>query len=242
MEQKCVIEETKGNIKIITLNRPRKKNAINNEIYIRVTKILNDAATDDEILIVVLTGTGDFYSSGNDFNASNDVPVTDLSRNLREFINAFIRFPKILIAIVNGPAIGIAATTLPLCDFVFASENAYFYTPFTKLRIIAEGCSTVTFPKLMGVRRAMEMLIMNYKMSAQEALNCGLINYLHKNDELQVKAWDKITEISNLSSDSVLTTKRLIRKFDMDKLLETNILELQELQRIVKYSNLNSKL
>ncbi|XP_050351408.1 enoyl-CoA delta isomerase 3, peroxisomal [Nymphalis io] len=241
MEQEYVIEKSKGNIKIITLNRPRIKNAIDNEMYIRITKILNDAATDDKISIVVLTGTGDFYSSGNNFNASNDTPTDTLSKSLREFINAFITFPKILIAIVNGPAIGIAVTTLPLCDFVFASENAYFYTPFTKLRLVAEGCSTVTFPKLMGVRKAMEMLIMNYKMTAQEALDCGLISYLYKTDELHVKAWDKITEISNLSLDSVLATKRLIRKIDMDKLLETNILELQELQRIV-FSNLNSKL
>ncbi|CAH2091105.1 unnamed protein product [Euphydryas editha] len=232
METEKIIETTKDSIKIVRLNNPRKKNAIDYDMYTRITKILNDAAIDEDISIVVLTGTGDFYSSGNDLYAGENIPVATRCEIIVQFVKAFITFPKLLIALVNGPAVGIAVTTLPLCDFVFASENAYFYTPFTKLNLVAEGCSSITFPKLMGERKALDMLIRNHKMPAKEALECGLISYLYKHDELQKKAWNDIGEISNLPMDSVQTTKRLIRRVNMEELIKANVLEMKEIERL----------
>ncbi|XP_045766944.1 enoyl-CoA delta isomerase 3, peroxisomal [Maniola jurtina] len=236
MDNETIIESIKDNIKVVRLNKPRRKNAIDYPMYVQLTKILNDAATDNSISIIVLTGTGDFYSSGNDLVASREA---DFLQVLEEFIKAFITFPKLLIAVVNGPAVGIAVTTLPLFDFVFASENAYFYTPFTKLNIVAEGCSSFTFPRLIGARKAMELLLLNYKMPAKEALECGLISNLYKTEELQQKAWEKITEISNLPEHSVITTKSLMRRTYIEDLLKTNAIEIEELRKI---SNNASKL
>ncbi|XP_039755527.1 enoyl-CoA delta isomerase 3, peroxisomal [Pararge aegeria] len=236
METETIIETIKDNIKIVRLNKPRRKNAIDYQMYVRLTKILNDASTDSSISMVVLTGTGNFYSSGNDLVAPKDA---DFLVILEEFIKAFIIFPKLLIALVNGPAVGVAVTTLPFCDFVFASENAYFYTPFTKLNIIAEGCSTFTFPRLIGARKAMELLLLNYKMPASEALQCGLISYLYKAEELQDKAWEKIKEISCLPENSVLTTKNLMKRTYLEDLLKTNTIEMKELRKI---ANNGSKL
>ncbi|XP_063825240.1 enoyl-CoA delta isomerase 3, peroxisomal-like [Ostrinia nubilalis] len=162
-------------------------------------------------------------SSGNDLTAAfNYEGVYDLYPVLRDFIRAFIEFPKMLVAIVNGPAIGIAATTLPLCDLVFASENSYFYTPFTKLGIVAEGCSSFTFSRIMGERKALEMLLFNYKMPAIEALQCGFVNELYKPEELQHKVWDKIIEVTNMKRESLIESKKLIRGQIKDHLLEIN--------------------
>lgn len=123
-ETNIITELCDGGIKVIRYNKPKKKNALDVNMYRRVIDTLQEASTDDNISVVVLTGTGDFYSSGNDLTAERDYKGNyDLYPTLSEFIRAFIEFPKILVAIVNGPAIGIAVTTLPLCDLVFASEN-----------------------------------------------------------------------------------------------------------------------
>lgn len=229
-----IIETHRDGIRIVQYNKPLKKNAIDSNMYQHVTNILTSAATDDSISVIVLTGTGDFYSSGNDFTSplESDVNLETLNDILKEFINAFITFPKLLIAIVNGPAIGIAATTLALCDLVFASENSYFYTPFTKLGIVAEGCSTFTFPRIMGDRKAAEMLLCSHKMSAKEALDCGFVNYIYKADDIQSEVWNKIDEVSKLPQQSVLVTKRLLRNSVRTELLKTNVEEMKELNAI----------
>ena len=118
-----ILETIQGNIKIVQYNKPKRKNAIDRDMYIRVTKILHESAEDSNIGMMVLTGTGDYYSSGNDLFAAFESIENNLLPVLKEYIHAFITFPKLLVAIVNGPAVGIAATTLPLCDLVFASEN-----------------------------------------------------------------------------------------------------------------------
>ncbi|KPI97350.1 Enoyl-CoA delta isomerase 2, mitochondrial [Papilio xuthus] len=233
-DSNTIIETNKDTIKVIRFNKPHKKNAIDGNMYNRVTKILNEAAFDDSVSMVVVTGTADFYSSGNDVSNSWNESEDEHMKVLRDFIEAFITFPKLLIAIVNGPAIGIAATTLALCDLVYASENAYFYTPFPKLHITAEGGSTLTFPRLIGQRKAAEMLLFNHKMTAKEALEYGFINRMYKPEELETKAWDKINEISKLPADSILATKNLLRRVYYDDLLKTNDVEIAVLKKSLK--------
>lgn len=104
------------------------------------------------------------FSSGNDLTQAADPSDDDDGSDVRKhfvpldkMVTSFIRFPKLLIAICNGPAVGIAATVLGLCDIVYASKTAYFYTPFTALGLCAEGCSSVTFPKLMGTSKAVSI-------------------------------------------------------------------------------------
>ncbi|XP_013190711.2 enoyl-CoA delta isomerase 3, peroxisomal [Amyelois transitella] len=245
---KSIIEYRKGSILIVQYNNPKRKNAFNLIMYDRVSEILRSAAEDSSISAVVLTGTGDFYSSGNDL-ANVNANMMDLMNALRKFIRAFILFPKTLIAIVNGPAIGIAATTLALCDLVFASVNSYFYTPFVKLGVVPEGCSSLTFPRIMGDRKALEMLLFNHKMYAEEALACGFVNFIYSPEEVQEKVWNAIIKVSELSSETVSNAKKLLRNNIQEQLLETNDIELEEIIRIrsggrvtVKFDSIKSRL
>lgn len=123
-----LFQERHGKVLVVKVNNINKKNAWNREIYFELSQILNTAGTDDSISIVVLTGkggVGSFYTSGNDLNQGAEA-FSDLEtykETIYNFIKAFIDFPKILIAIINGPALGIGMTTAALCDVVYASDT-----------------------------------------------------------------------------------------------------------------------
>lgn len=122
-----IILKNKGALRIIQFNNIKKKNALSQNGYKEITKAINDAANDDTVNVLVLTGTGDFYSSGNDITAAINSDHSTRQQILRDFIHSFIKFPKLLIAVCNGPAIGVAATTLALCDVVYASNTVDTY-------------------------------------------------------------------------------------------------------------------
>uniref|UniRef100_A0A182K1S9 Enoyl-CoA hydratase n=1 Tax=Anopheles christyi TaxID=43041 RepID=A0A182K1S9_9DIPT len=224
-----------GMVLRVTINNPRKKNALNRQTYKDLGDTLNAANKDDGVHVVVLTGTGDFYSSGNDMvsavaeEGSVDEKLARGNAILREMVRAFISFDKLLIAIINGPAIGIAATTALLCDVVYMVDTAYFYTPFTKLGLCAEGCSSYSFPLLMGRSKASEMLLLNHRMTAQEALQFNVVAAVIKRDEIETKLWPQILEHGRLPIGSIKAGKLLINRFQRDKLYEANDRETEAL-------------
>jgi peroxisomal 3,2-trans-enoyl-CoA isomerase len=130
-----LISRDGNGIRTLTLNRPDKLNALNLNLYQAIPRALSD--TSDPSSITVVTGNGSFFSSGNDlmnfapmvFNPTPEA-IRDLaaaSRTLLEnYVAAFIDFPGILVGVVNGPAVGISATTLALFDVVYAVNTAYF--------------------------------------------------------------------------------------------------------------------
>lgn len=140
-------------------------------------------------------------------------------------LQAFIRFPKLLIAIINGPAIGIGATAVALCDVIYASETAYFYTPFTRLGLCAEGCSSVTFPKILGNSKANEMLSLNHKMTAREAHQFGFVAYVYKDVQ---EVWKKLEQISYLPVGSIKVNKKLTRRFTVEELEAATLVEAEQ--------------
>ncbi|KYN39124.1 Peroxisomal 3,2-trans-enoyl-CoA isomerase [Trachymyrmex septentrionalis] len=168
-----ILSTLENGIQKVVLNKPARKNALSPQMYKELKMLLNESAENNKVLIFVLTANGDFFSSGNDISASME--SLSVSVNIvKELIDAIIMYPKLLIAVVNGPAIGIATTILGIFDIVYASDKAYFQTPFSSLGLVAEGCSSYTFPRLLGHSKAGDMLYLGYKMNAQEAKQHGL--------------------------------------------------------------------
>ncbi|KAG8225531.1 hypothetical protein J437_LFUL006070 [Ladona fulva] len=224
-------------LRVITLNRPKKKNALSTEMYDGLSQALREAAEDENTVITVLTGNGDYYSSGNDLKNAEKFLDFDLNEaaskssiRVRDFVSDFIEFPKILVAAVNGPAIGIGVTTLALCDVVYASEKATFYTPFSALGISAEGCSTYTFPRIMGVSKASEMLYFNAKMTAHEAERCGLVSKVFPDATFKKEVFSHLQSLLNLPAKSLIYTKHLIRQWDIEALRKANEAECERLK------------
>uniref|UniRef100_A0A2D4L631 ACB domain-containing protein n=1 Tax=Micrurus paraensis TaxID=1970185 RepID=A0A2D4L631_9SAUR len=219
---------TKDNITKIMLNRPNRKNAINVKMYNEIMKALEEATNDDSA-ITVLTGNGDYYCSGNDLSNFTQISpggIEESAKNsaemLKKFVQHFIDFPKPLIAVVNGPAVGISVTLLGLFDIVYATDQATFHTPFSNLGQSPEGCSSYTFPKIMGLTKATEMLLFNKKLTAAEACSQGLVAEVFPDSTFQKEVWARLKAYANLPKKTLAVSKQLIRNMEKEKLYEVN--------------------
>lgn len=216
----------------ITLNRPSKKNAINLQMYEEWISALTEAAEDKSVVLAVVTGSGDFYCSGNDLSNFMNIPpdgIAAMAGKAREilerFVNAFIDFPKPLIGLVNGPAVGVSVTILGLFDAVYASDRATFNTPFSALGQSPEGCSSYTFPKLMGTAKASELLLFNKKISATEAFNRNLVTEVIPDSMFQKETQTKVETFAKFPPQSMQYSKVLIRGAERELLHKVNIEE-----------------
>lgn len=205
---------------VVRFNRPTKKNSITLEMYETMIGYLKEATERDDIHYFVLTGTGDFFSSGNDLgNFMNrlktglppDVLAKDAAELVRRYVAAFINFPKPAVALVNGPSIGVSCTVLGLFDFIYASDKAFFHTPFTLLGLNPEGCSSYTFPRAMGVARASRVLMLNEQLSAQEAKSCGFITDVFPHATFYEETKKRLQELAKLPPKSLQYSKALVR-------------------------------
>ncbi|XP_075441885.1 enoyl-CoA delta isomerase 2-like isoform X3 [Ascaphus truei] len=194
------------------------------KMYNEIIEALEDAGRDDSVL-TVLTGSGDYFSSGNDLgNAiahslnSQEERIRDSIIMIRKFVGKFIDFPKPLIAMVNGPAIGIAVTILGLFDLVYATDGATFNTPFSQLGQCPEGCSSYTFPKIMGLGKATEVLLFNKKLTAREACDLGLVTEVFPDSTFQQEVGAKLKAYASLPKNSLTFSKQLIRGVEKEKL------------------------
>ncbi|KAM9333444.1 enoyl-CoA delta isomerase 2 isoform 3-T3 [Pholidichthys leucotaenia] len=199
-----ILVTTEDDITTIKLNRPEKKNAITTQMYNELIAALEQAGKDDSV-ITVFTGAGDFYCSGNDLTNFTNIPdsgVEAMAKQggelLRKYVKAYIEFPKPLVAVVNGPAVGISVTVLGLFDLVYATERATFHTPFSQLGQSAEGCSSYTFPKIMGHAKASEMLLFNKKLTAAQACDLGLVTEVFPDSSFQSEVWTRLRAYAKL--------------------------------------------
>ncbi|XP_049912465.1 enoyl-CoA delta isomerase 2, mitochondrial [Epinephelus moara] len=226
---------TVDDITTIKLNRPTKKNAITTEMYNEIIAALQQAAKDDSV-ITVFTGTGDFYCSGNDLSNFTNIPaggVEAMAKQsgelLRKYVKAYIDFPKPLVAVVNGPAVGISVTVMGLFDLVYATERATFHTPFSQVGQSAEGCSSYTFPKIMGNTKATEMLLFNKKLTAVQACELGLVTEVFPDSSFQSEVWTRLKEYVKLPRNSLVFSKQLIRSLEKEHLHAVNDAEVERL-------------
>jgi len=207
----------------ITFNRPERKNAVSIDMYNEIMAALDESAKADTLL-TVFTGKGDYYSSGNDLANFMVKDINELEQRRREargllkrYVAAFIDHPKPLVALVNGPALGIAVTVLGMFDLVYASNNATFETPFGRLALLPEGASTFTFPRLMGISRATEVLLFNRKLTAEDAKRYGLVNEVFPSDSFVAETNSRLEVFSQLAHQNIIGSRKLIRdQFNKD--------------------------
>lgn len=177
----------------LVLARPKKKNAINLAMYSELQAALEAVSECEHTKSVVLSADGDYYSSGNDLaNFSQLQHPKTMAKNAKgvcyTFVDSFISCKKPIVVAVNGPAIGIAVTTMGLCDARIAVDRATFHTPFRALGQAPEGCSSLMFERLMGKEVAHRMLEEGATLSAADAKACGFVDEIVPQDQLVERA------------------------------------------------------
>ncbi|QDG54074.1 enoyl-CoA hydratase/isomerase family protein [Persicimonas caeni] len=194
MSEDLIVSSTQNHVRTLRMNLPRKLNGWTMAMMEALFEALDAAEADEDVEAVILTGTDPYYSAG--VNLSSTIQL-DHPRRLHEMIvkhnqelfDNFIDFDKPILVAVNGPAIGATVTSATLCDAIIASEKATFSTPFARLGVTPEGCSSVHLPRLIGEENAQRMLgPEGWQPDAEEALEIGLVDEVTAHDELLDRA------------------------------------------------------
>jgi enoyl-CoA hydratase/carnithine racemase len=202
--------ERQGAALEITLHRPKRKNALTLAMYEALTEALAEANADPAVRVVSIRGEGNF-TSGNDLQDFLQAPPTSDDSPVFRFLLALLAFEKPLVAIVDGPAIGVGTTMLLHCDLVYAGEAAKFQLPFVNLALVPEASSSYLLPKMMGHQRASELLLFGEPFDAQTAVSVGIANRVVPSDTLLAFARERIATLCAKPARSLRLTKKLLR-------------------------------
>jgi enoyl-CoA hydratase/carnithine racemase len=195
----------------IVFNRPDRKNALNNAMYDRLTEALTSADADPAVRCILIRGAPGAFCAGNDLKEFISAPPLTEDAPVFQMLRALSGNQKILVAAVNGMAIGIGVTMLLHCDLVLASREATFQLPFINLGIVPEAGSSLLLPRLIGHQRAMELLVLGEPFNAEQALTHGIVNRLTESDALLPAAHGLVETILAKPPDALRHIKRLVK-------------------------------
>jgi len=206
-----IITERSGHILRIQLNRPEKKNAMTSAMYLTLADLLNDAAKDDQIRVVLWNGAGGSFSAGNDIQDFLKNPPGPGKSPQAELIDALINFDKPIVAAVQGAAIGGGTTMLTHCDFVFAGDTAKFRLPFVDLAVVPEFGTSYSVPARIGYLRAAELVLLGLSFDAKRAAELGLVTRVVAADQLLPTATVVAQHLAVKPPAALQSRKRLMR-------------------------------
>lgn len=170
----AVLSRTAGGTRYVTLNRPNTLNALTPRMVDEINRLIAQAATDSEIRVILVRGTGRGFSAGADLSALDD-PPRDLLDSINALIRTMVSVPVPVITAVNGSAVGGGVGLALAGDLVYAAEDAYFYLSFTDIGLMPDAGSSWFIPAAIGHARASEMALLGEKLGAAEAAELGLV-------------------------------------------------------------------
>jgi 2-(1,2-epoxy-1,2-dihydrophenyl)acetyl-CoA isomerase len=213
-EYQTINFEQTGAITRITLNRPDAANGMNDTM----TRELADAARrcdTDATKVVVLTGSGRFFCAGGDLKSFASAPdrgryIKGVADDLHRAISTFARMEAVLITAVNGTAAGAGFSIAVTGDLVLAAESASFTMAYTRAGLSPDGSSSYYLPRLIGIRKAQELMLTNRTLSAQDAAQWGLVTEVVPDDQLAARADELADQMVATSRQSNGAVKALL--------------------------------
>ena len=223
-----ILLSKEDNIATITLNRPNSANGINPTLAKELAEAALICDQDPAIRCVILTGTGKMFCAGGDLKAVGGQPeeaakkIKGMADDLHRATSTFARMSKPCIVAVNGIAAGAGFSMAIAGDMVIAAESAKFTMAYTAAGLSPDGSSTYYLPRLIGVRRAMELMLTNRLLKAPEALEWNLVNQVVPDGELQETALKLAKKLANGPTDAFSIVKKLLL-CSFDNSLETQM-------------------
>jgi 2-(1,2-epoxy-1,2-dihydrophenyl)acetyl-CoA isomerase len=231
MSDKTVLWEASEGVGRITLNRPDSLNAWTAELGGELKEIIEGPAADDSVRALLITGAGRGFSSGADLKAGFDPHPDDgrpdVKKELHHVYHPAIagirRLPKPVVTAVNGPAVGIGCSLALAGDLVMAAESSFFGLAFVNIGLMPDGGSTLFVPAAVGKARAFQMALLGERVPAAQALDWGLVNWVHPDDRLIGEAEALTAHLAKGPTRSYAGTKRALNRMlypDLDGQLD----------------------
>lgn len=220
----ALLLDIQDGIATITLNRPEVYNAFNDPLSYELQDALKKAEKDPAVRVVVLTGAGKAFSSGQDLKASMEAGKRDLSESLHKRYNPIIRairnMPKPVICRLNGVAAGAGCSLALACDLIIASEEATMIEIFVNIALVLDSGSSYFLPRTVGYHRAFELATKASKVSAAEALKLGLVNKVVPASELDAAVQAEAAYYAAAPTKAIALMKKMLTKGMTDNLDE----------------------
>jgi enoyl-CoA hydratase len=217
MSYQTILLEVKDSIAIVTINRPEALNALSKLVLEELGKVLEVLSGDREVKAIILTGKGTkAFVAGADIaelSALTPTQAYDFSREGQMLFEQIENFPKIIVAAINGYALGGGCELAMACHLRIASDNAIFGQPEVKLGLIAGYGGTQRLPRIIGRTKATEFLITGQNFDADTALSLGLVNYVVMQGELIEKATELIQQCLKNSLSAIGYTLSAINAY-----------------------------
>ena len=215
--ESVLLVEREGRVATLTMNRPATRNALDPELLAALGAGLREVAADAAVHAVVLTGAGDSFCSGADLKgALGDLEAgADLGPRIEQFhalIRAIVDAPKPFVAAVTGPAVGFGADLALACDLRVLGHDAYLQEKFVAIGLMPDGGGSFWLPRLVGLGRALEYLLLGTRIDAELALGLGLANRVAPSGETVAEATKLAQTLAAGPPLALAAIKRAVRE------------------------------
>jgi len=228
MQYTTILFEVKDHVARLTLNRPEAANALNLDMSKDLMHAALRCSEDPDVRAVVVTGAGRMFSGGGDLKSfaaqGEHMPyhLKEVTTYLHAAVSRFTRMDAPVIAAVNGTAAGAGLSLVCACDLVLAAESAKFTVAYTRVGLTPDGSSTYFLPRIVGLKRALELTLTNRLFSAQEAQEWGIVTKVVPDANLQAEADALAAQLASGAIGALGAAKRLLHS-GWNETLETQM-------------------
>jgi len=216
MDFKFIAYESSNGVATVTLNRPEVYNALNDAITFELQDVLKAVAKDNEVRVVVLTGAGKAFCSGQDLKDSASQGkrsfLDSLHKRYNPIVTAMRNLPKPIVCRLNGVAAGAGCSLALACDVIVAAEEATLIEVFINIGLVPDSGSSYFLPRLVGMAKAFEMCTLGSKISAPEALKMGLVNKVVASGELDAAVKSYTDHYAKAPTKAIGIIKKMLNK------------------------------